>query len=74
MKKFAIIVLAAIIAQAAPSVAGAGAARCTAKPNSFVPHSHTNRHVYGSPIAAPIVGRAKTTHHRQTYRAAKKRS
>jgi hypothetical protein len=33
------------------------------KPNSYVPHPHTNHHVYGTPIQPAIIGRAKTPHH-----------
>jgi hypothetical protein len=66
MMKFAITVLAAItLVQPALSVAGDN-------PNSFVPHPHTNHHVYGAPIPPPIVGHhAKTSHHKH---APKKRS
>jgi hypothetical protein len=57
--------LAAIaLAQAAPSVAGDKPIDPSARPNSYVPHSHTNHHVYGAPIQPAIVGRAKTSHHK----------
>jgi hypothetical protein len=63
MTKFAIAVLAAItLVQSAVSVAGDKSTDAPVKPNSFVPHPHTNQHVYGSPIQPPIVGHAKTSH------------
>jgi hypothetical protein len=34
------------------------------KPSSFVPHPHTNNHVYGAPIGPPVVGHSKTSHHK----------
>jgi len=72
MTKFAITVLAAVaLAQPAMSVAGDKPTGSGAKPNSYVPHPHTSRHVYGAPIQPAIVGHAKTSHHKQ---APKKRS
>jgi hypothetical protein len=72
MTKFAIAVLAAAaLLQPALSVAGDKPATSGPKPNSFVPHPHTHRHVYGAPIQPAIVGPAKTTHHK---RVPKKRS
>jgi len=72
MTKFAIAVLAAVtLAQPAPSVAGDKPTDSGAKPNSYVPHHHTNHHVYGAPIGPPIVGQRKTPHHKH---APKKRS
>jgi len=53
------------------SVAGAKPTDSGAKPNSYVPHPHTNHHVYGAPIQPAIVGHAKTSHHKH---APKKRS
>jgi hypothetical protein len=64
MTKFAMTVLAAIMLQPALSVAGVQSTHTAAKPTSFVPHPHTNHHVYGSPIGPAIVGHAKTSHHR----------
>jgi hypothetical protein len=62
MTKFAIAVLAVVtLVQPALSVADA-----PVKPNSFVPHPHTNQHVYGTPIQPPIVGHAKTSHKKHT--------
>jgi len=67
MTKFAITVLAAItLVQPALSVAGDKSTDARAKPNSFVPHPHTNRHVYGTPIQPAIVGHAKTSHQKHT--------
>lgn len=62
MRIFAVVVLAAITL-AGPALSVAGDQTTTApKPSSFVPHPHSSRHVYGSPIGAPIVGHAKTSH------------
>jgi hypothetical protein len=66
MTKFAIAVLAAITVQPALSAAGGKPTDCEAKPSSFVPHPHTNHHVYGAPIQPAIVGHARTSHHKQT--------
>jgi len=64
MTKFGISVLAAaMLVQPALSVAGDNPADSGAKPSSFVPHSHTNHHVYGAPIGPAIVGHAKISHH-----------
>ena len=72
MTRLAITVLAAVtLVQPALSVAGDKPTDSTAKPNSFVPHPHTNHHVYGAPIQPAIVGHAKTSHHKH---APKKRS
>jgi hypothetical protein len=72
MTKFAITVLAAItLVQPGLSVAGDKSTDSRAKPNSFVPHPHTNQHVYGTPIQPAIVGHAKTSHQKH---APKKRS
>jgi hypothetical protein len=73
MTKFAITVLAAVtLVQPALSVAGDKPTASGAKPNSYVPHPHTNHHVYGAPIQPAIVGHhAKTSHHKH---APKKRS
>jgi hypothetical protein len=67
MTKFAIAVLAAVtLVQPALSVAGDKPADSGTKPNSYVPHPHTNHHVYGAPIQPAIVGHAKTSHHKHT--------
>jgi hypothetical protein len=72
MTKFVIAVLAAVtLVQPALSVAGVKPADSGAKPSSFVPHPHTNHHVYGAPIQPAIVGHGKTSHHKH---APKKRS
>jgi hypothetical protein len=67
MKKFILIVLAAVLIQAALSVARAQTAS-RPKPSSFVPHSHTKHHVYGAPIRPAIVGHSMVSHHRQTLK------
>jgi hypothetical protein len=41
------------------------------KSASFVPHARSNQHVYGAPIAQPIVGHVKASNQKQ---AVKKRS
>jgi hypothetical protein len=69
MKKFALTVLAGVtLVQPALAVAPTDA---HAKPNSFVPHPHTNHHVYGAPIEPAIVHHGKSSHHKH---APKKRS
>jgi hypothetical protein len=66
MKTIAIIVLAAITVAGTALAATDGKTGDTrTKPSSFVPHPRSNRHVYGTPIQAPIVGRAKA-HHKST--------
>ena len=67
MTKFATTVLAAVTLML-PALSGAGdqPTDSRAKPNSFVPHPHTNSHVYGTPIQPAIVGHATTSHHKQT--------
>jgi hypothetical protein len=68
MTRFATTVLAAVtLMQPVLSVAG-DPTDSRAKPTSLVPHPHTSTHVYGSPIQPAIVGRAKTSHHKQTPR------
>jgi hypothetical protein len=65
MPKFAIAVLAAIaLLHPALSVAGVQSTNSAAKPSSFVPHPHTNHHVYGSPIGPAVAGHARTSHHK----------
>jgi hypothetical protein len=65
MTKFAIAALAAaMLAKPALSVAGDKPTDSGAKPNSYVPHHHTNHHVYGAPIGPAIVGHRKTPHHK----------
>jgi len=67
MTKFATTLLAAVtLLLPALSVAGDPPNDSRAKPNSFVPHAHTNSHVYGTPIQPAIVGHAKTSHYKQT--------
>ena len=67
MARFAITVLAAVtLLQPVLSVAGNTPTDSRAKPSSFVPHPHSNSHVYGTPIQPAIVGHAKTSHHKQT--------
>jgi hypothetical protein len=71
MTKFALAMLAAV-ALVQPALSAAVApANSGAKPSSFVPHSHTNNHVYGSPIQPAIVGHGRASHQRHVQ---KKRS
>jgi hypothetical protein len=66
---FAIAALAAAtLARPALSLAGDGASEFHPKPASFAPHSHTNHHVYGSPITSPIVGHSKASHHKRAQK------
>jgi hypothetical protein len=72
MTKFVITMLAAVtLVQPTLSVAAVKPTDSGAKPNSFVPHPHTNHHVYGAPIEPAIVGHGKTSHHKH---APKKRA
>jgi hypothetical protein len=72
MTKFLITALATVtLMQPALSVAVDKSTDSRAKPSSFVPHPHSNSHVYGAPIGPAVVGHAKTSHHKQ---APKKRS
>lgn len=70
MVKIATAVLAATVAlvQPALSIAGDKSTDTRAKPASFVPHSRTNTHVYGSPIQPAIVGHARTHHQKHASR------
>jgi hypothetical protein len=66
MQQFRIIALAALLMQSALSVASDKPADPRPKPSSFVPHPHSNTHVYGAPIQPAIVGHAKTSQHKPT--------
>lgn len=66
MKQFAVIVLAAVLMQPALSAATDKSTDSRPKPSSFVPHPHSNSHVYGAPIQPAVVGHAKTSHHKHT--------
>jgi hypothetical protein len=67
MTKFVVSALVAVtLMQSALSVAGDKSTDARAKPSSFVPHPHTNTHVYGAPIHPAIVGHTKVSHHKQT--------
>ena len=66
MTKYIVSALVAVtLMQSAVSVAGDMSTGSRAKPSSFVPHAHTNSHVYGAPIHSAIVGHAKVSHHKQ---------
>ena len=70
MRIFAVVALAAIpLAGPARSVAGDQPTNSAPKPSSFVPHPHSSRHVYGSPIEPPIVGHAKTSHRKHATKS-----
>ena len=63
MKITAIIVLAAVtLTQSA--LAGDKSTDVAAKPSSFVPHTHSNTHVYGTPIQPAVVGHSRSSHHK----------
>jgi hypothetical protein len=63
MKIVASAVLAAItLTGPTLSVAGGKPTDYGSKPSSYASRPHTNRHVYGSPIETPIVGRAAPHH------------
>lgn len=67
MTKFVVGALVAVsLMQSALSVAGDKPTDTRAKPSSFVPHPHTNTHVYGAPIHPAIVGHSNVSHHKQT--------
>ena len=67
MAKFVLGALVAVtLMHSALSVAGDKSTDSRAKPSSFVPHPHTNTHVYGTPIHPAIVGHSKVSHHKQT--------
>jgi hypothetical protein len=67
MTKFVVSALVAVtLMQSALSVAGDKSTDSRAKPSSFVPHPHTNTHVYGAPIHRAILGHSKASHHKQT--------
>ena len=40
---------------------------CDSPPCSFAPHPGNKRHSYGVPIQPPIVGRAKSSHHKPAH-------
>ena len=66
MKKFAIILLAAVMLMpSAPSLADMSTG-APPKPSSFVPHAHTNNHVYGSPLQPAVVSHSSVSHHKHT--------
>ena len=56
---FGLAALGALGALGGPSLSLAADAPTARKPGSYVPHSHTTRHVYGAPISRPILGHAK---------------
>ncbi len=67
MRNFAVGVLAAAaLVQPALLLAGDNSAASGKTPTSYVPHPHTNQHVYGAPIGPAIVGHGKTSHHQHT--------
>lgn len=66
MQRFAILFAAFTLAHAAIALAAGVTADAPAKPSSFVPHPHSNSHVYGTPIQPAIVGHSKTSRHKHT--------
>jgi hypothetical protein len=68
MKTVASAMLAAItLAGPTLAVAGGNPTDARAKPSSYVSRPHTNRHIYGSPIEPPIVGRAAAPHYTHAH-------
>lgn len=68
MKAFASAVLAMLtLAGSTLAVAGGKPTDAGSKPSSYVSRPHTNRHIYGSPIGPPIVGRAAAPHHTHAH-------
>jgi hypothetical protein len=61
-----VLAVAVTLVQPALSVPAGKSTDARAKPTSFVPHSHSNTHVYGSPIQPAIVGHTKTFHQSRT--------
>jgi hypothetical protein len=69
MNTVASAVLAAItLAGSTLAAAGDKPTDSGSKPSSYVSQPHTNRHVYGSPIEPPIVGRATAPHHTHAHK------
>jgi hypothetical protein len=69
MTKFVVIAVAAVtLMQSAMSIAGDKLTDSRPKPSSFVPHPHSNTHVYGSPIQPAIVGHSKNSHLKHTQK------
>ena len=66
MKQFATIVLAAVLIQPALSVATDKSTDTRPKPSSFVPHPHSNTHVYGCTDSAGHRGALRSSHHKHT--------
>ena len=66
MKQFATVLLAAVLIQPALSAATDKSTDTRPKPSTFVPHPHTNSHVYGTPIQSAIVSHSKSSHHKHT--------
>jgi len=58
--------VAILIAGPSLSVAASKPANPVSKPNSYVPQPSTANHIYGAPIARPIIGHAKASHHKHT--------
>lgn len=50
------------VAFSALAVAEVKATRPHPPPSSYAPQSHSDRHVYGSPLEPPIVGHARPSH------------
>ena len=60
MPKIAQACMAALALAASSAPHGAPApARPHARPSSYAPQEHSSNHVYGAPIEAPLVGRAR---------------
>ncbi len=71
MRTIATLVVAAItLAEPALPVAGATAAAADSKPSSYVPQTGAHSHIYGTPIQPPILGHAKSSHHKHAQKQA----
>jgi hypothetical protein len=70
----AIVLAAIVLAGSMPAVAGGNPTDSRPKPSSYVSQPRTNRHVYGSPIEPPVVGRAAHHAHKKQSTGATTRS
>jgi hypothetical protein len=75
MKMLAITVLAAF-SLAAQTLALADDSGHRSPPNmtSYAPHGKSSRHSFGAPIQPPIVGHAKSSHHKLVHHKTAARS
>jgi hypothetical protein len=64
MKTFTVLVMVILGSIASVGYAGSPSGRPPAKTkvSSYAPRTHSKSHVYGSPIASPVVGRSHASH------------